>query len=44
MVKPVLQKNKIKQGVLENDLCYVVNHNENFTYCCIIFILGRNNK
>ncbi len=39
MVKPVLQKNKIKQGVLDNDLCYVVNHNENFASCCIIFYI-----
>ena len=39
MVKPVLQKNVIKKGNLKNNLCYVVNHNENFSSCCILFYI-----
>ena len=39
MVKPILQKNVIKKGKLKNDICYVVNHNENFSSCCILFYI-----
>ena len=39
MVKPTLQKNEIKKGDLNNKMCYVINHNENFSSCCIIFYI-----
>ena len=39
MVKPILQKNLIKKGNLNNKMSYVVNHNENFASCCIIFYI-----
>lgn len=39
MVKPILQKNVIKKGDLDNKMCYVINHNDNFASCCVLFYI-----
>lgn len=39
MVKTLLKKNKIKNGVLKNGLRYVLNDNDTFSSCCILFYI-----
>jgi len=39
MVKTTLKKNKIKQGILNNGIKYILNDNDTFSSCCIIFYI-----
>ena len=39
MVKTLLKKNKVKNGVLKNGLRYVLNDNDTFSSCCILFYI-----
>jgi predicted Zn-dependent peptidase len=39
MVKIIHQKNKIKTGILKNGLKYIINDNNIFSSCCIIFYI-----
>ena len=39
MVKTLLKKNKVKNGVLKNGIRYVLNDNDTFSSCCIIFYI-----
>ena len=39
MVKTLLKKNKVKNGVLKNGIRYVLNDNDTFSSCCILFYI-----
>ena len=39
MVKTLLKKNKVKKGVLKNGIKYVLNNNDTFSSCCILFYI-----
>jgi predicted Zn-dependent peptidase len=39
MVQTTLKKNKIKSGVLKNGIKYILNDNDTFSSCCIIFYI-----
>ena len=39
MVKTTLKKNNIKKGVLKNGIKYILNDNDTFSSCCILFYI-----
>lgn len=39
MVKTLLKKNKVKNGVLKNGIRYILNDNDTFSSCCILFYI-----
>lgn len=39
MVETTLKKNNIKKGVLKNGIKYIINDNDTFSSCCILFYI-----